>query len=77
MFSLFEEFLAASVRATRALTFCAGVCRLVGAVPAEPVTKVSEIARLESTHPKMSFTCRFRRAFFTIINRVLLIAVGE
>uniref|UniRef100_I3K9L3 LEM domain containing 3 n=1 Tax=Oreochromis niloticus TaxID=8128 RepID=I3K9L3_ORENI len=49
--------------------------RLMGAVPDEPVTKVSEIARLESTHPKMSFTCRFRRAFFTIINRVLLIAV--
>uniref|UniRef100_A0A3Q4IET2 LEM domain containing 3 n=1 Tax=Neolamprologus brichardi TaxID=32507 RepID=A0A3Q4IET2_NEOBR len=50
--------------------------RLVGAAPDEPVTEVSAIARLESTHPKMSFTCRFRRAFFTIINRVLLIAVA-
>uniref|UniRef100_A0A3Q3JJL4 Inner nuclear membrane protein Man1 n=1 Tax=Monopterus albus TaxID=43700 RepID=A0A3Q3JJL4_MONAL len=42
----------------------------------EPVTDVSEISRLESTHPKMPFACRFRRAFFTVISRVFLIAAG-
>ncbi|XP_026182080.1 inner nuclear membrane protein Man1 [Mastacembelus armatus] len=42
---------------------------------AEQVTDVSEISRLESTHPKMPFTCRFRRAFLTVISRVLLIVV--
>ncbi|CAL8323299.1 unnamed protein product [Lota lota] len=41
--------------------------------PEVPVTEVEQISRLESTHPKMSFLCRFRRAFFTVINRVLLI----
>ncbi|KAM6985999.1 inner nuclear membrane protein Man1 [Aplochiton taeniatus] len=46
--------------------------RLIGVSPEEPVTDVSEIAQLESTHPKMSFVCRFRRASFTVINRVLL-----
>lgn len=50
--------------------------RLIGAVPEEAVTDVSEISRLESTHPKMSFLCRFRRAFFTVILRVLLILAG-
>ncbi|KAJ3612390.1 hypothetical protein NHX12_020666 [Muraenolepis orangiensis] len=47
--------------------------RLTGEDPEEPVTEVGEIARLESSHPKMSFLCRFRRAFFTVINQVLLI----
>ncbi|CAL8242322.1 unnamed protein product [Merluccius merluccius] len=47
--------------------------RLTGENPEEPVTAVGQISRLESTHPKMSFLCRFRRAFFTVINRVLLI----
>ncbi|XP_063072807.1 inner nuclear membrane protein Man1 [Engraulis encrasicolus] len=50
--------------------------RLIGAVPEEAVTDVSEISRLESTHPRMSFLCRFRRAFFTVILRVLLILAG-
>ncbi|XP_036374263.1 inner nuclear membrane protein Man1-like [Megalops cyprinoides] len=50
--------------------------RLIGADPEEPVTHVSEVARLESTHPKMSFICRFRRAFFTVIHRVLLFLAG-
>uniref|UniRef100_A0A3Q0RFR2 Inner nuclear membrane protein Man1 n=1 Tax=Amphilophus citrinellus TaxID=61819 RepID=A0A3Q0RFR2_AMPCI len=50
--------------------------RLMGPVADDPVTDVSEVIWLESTHPKMSFTCRFRRAFFTVINRVLLIVVG-
>ncbi|XP_053270831.1 inner nuclear membrane protein Man1 [Pleuronectes platessa] len=49
--------------------------RLTAQVADEPVTDVSEIYRLESTHPKMPFTCRFRRAFLTVISRVFLIAV--
>lgn len=61
------------------LTVCVfvRVCRLTGQVADDPVTDVSEICRLESTHPKMSFTCRFRRAFLTVISRVFLITVGE
>ncbi|XP_035531048.1 inner nuclear membrane protein Man1-like [Morone saxatilis] len=51
--------------------------RLTGQVADDPVTDVSEISHLESTHPKMPFTCRFRRAFLTVISRVFLIAVGE
>ncbi|XP_044041815.1 inner nuclear membrane protein Man1 [Siniperca chuatsi] len=50
--------------------------RLIGQVADDPVTDVSEITRLESTHPKMPFTCRFRRAFLTVISRVFLIAVA-
>ncbi|XP_022605473.1 inner nuclear membrane protein Man1 [Seriola dumerili] len=49
--------------------------RLTGQVADNPVTDVSEISRLESTHPKMPFTCRFRRAFVTVISRVFVIAV--
>ncbi|KAM9845986.1 inner nuclear membrane protein Man1 [Aulostomus maculatus] len=48
--------------------------RLTGQVADDPVMDVSEISRLESTHPKMPFTCRFRRAFLTVISRVFLIA---
>ncbi|KAM3858917.1 inner nuclear membrane protein Man1 [Diretmus argenteus] len=48
--------------------------RLVGLNADDPLTDVSEILRLESTHPKMSFTCRFRRAVLTVISRVFLIA---
>uniref|UniRef100_A0A8C7KKQ2 Inner nuclear membrane protein Man1 n=1 Tax=Oncorhynchus kisutch TaxID=8019 RepID=A0A8C7KKQ2_ONCKI len=47
--------------------------RLIGDNPEEAVAEVSEVTRLESTHPKMSFSCRFSRAFFTVIHRVLLI----
>ncbi|XP_057709837.1 inner nuclear membrane protein Man1 [Corythoichthys intestinalis] len=50
--------------------------RLTGRVADEPMTDISEIARLESTHPRMAFTCRFRRAFLTVISRVLLVAVA-
>ncbi|XP_029351372.1 inner nuclear membrane protein Man1 [Echeneis naucrates] len=50
--------------------------RLTGHIADDPVTDVSEISRLESTHPKMPFTCRFRRAFVTVISRVFLIAVA-
>ncbi|XP_034381940.1 inner nuclear membrane protein Man1 [Cyclopterus lumpus] len=49
--------------------------RLTGTLADEPLTDWSEISQLESTHPKMPFTCRFRRAFFTVISRVFLIAV--
>ncbi|XP_074482314.1 inner nuclear membrane protein Man1 [Sebastes fasciatus] len=48
--------------------------RLSGQVADDPLTDVSEISRLESTHPKMPFSCRFRRAFLTVISRVFLIA---
>ncbi|CAN9508036.1 unnamed protein product [Ophioblennius macclurei] len=48
--------------------------RLCGKKDEDVVTDVSEILRLESTHPKMSFTCRFRRAFLTVISRVVLTA---
>ncbi|KAG5267264.1 hypothetical protein AALO_G00219820 [Alosa alosa] len=50
--------------------------RLIPGASEEAVTDVSEISRLESTHPKMTFLCRFRRAFFTVILRVLLILAG-
>ncbi|XP_077356699.1 inner nuclear membrane protein Man1 [Festucalex cinctus] len=48
--------------------------RLTGQEANEPMTDVSEVARLESTHPKMAFTCRFRRAFLTVISRVSVLA---
>ncbi|XP_071773365.1 inner nuclear membrane protein Man1 [Centroberyx gerrardi] len=48
--------------------------RLTGLNADDPVTDVSEISWLESTHPKMSFICRFRRAFLTVVSRVFLIA---
>ncbi|XP_072309458.1 inner nuclear membrane protein Man1 [Eucyclogobius newberryi] len=48
--------------------------RLTGAEAQEPLSDVSEVLRLESTHPRMPFSCRFRRAFFTVIFKVLLIA---
>lgn len=47
--------------------------RLMGTSPEEAVTEVSDISSLESTHPRMSFLCRFRRAFFTVIHRVLFV----
>uniref|UniRef100_A0AAR2IVH0 Inner nuclear membrane protein Man1 n=1 Tax=Pygocentrus nattereri TaxID=42514 RepID=A0AAR2IVH0_PYGNA len=50
--------------------------RLIAADPTQAVEEVSDISRLESTHPHMSFICRFRRAFFTVIYRVLLILAG-
>ncbi|KAK3517481.1 hypothetical protein QTP70_012532 [Hemibagrus guttatus] len=50
--------------------------RLVADDPMQLVEDVSDITRLESTHPRMSFFCRFRRAFFTVIYRVLLLIAG-
>ncbi|KAM9705253.1 inner nuclear membrane protein Man1 isoform 2-T2 [Menidia menidia] len=49
--------------------------RLNGQVADEPVTDVSEISWLESTHPRMPFTCRFRRALLTVMSKVLVVAV--
>uniref|UniRef100_A0A8C6WMD9 LEM domain containing 3 n=1 Tax=Neogobius melanostomus TaxID=47308 RepID=A0A8C6WMD9_9GOBI len=46
---------------------------LILAKSEEPLSDVSEVLRLESTHPRLSFSCRFRRAFFTVITKVLLI----
>ncbi|KAJ8249948.1 hypothetical protein COCON_G00231640 [Conger conger] len=50
--------------------------RLIGGDPGEPVADFSDVSRLESTHPKMSFFCRFRRAFFTVVHRVVLCVAG-
>ncbi|KAG7320394.1 hypothetical protein KOW79_016247 [Hemibagrus wyckioides] len=50
--------------------------RLITDDPMQLVEYVSDITRLESTHPRMSFFCRFRRAFFTVIYRVLLLIAG-
>nr|XP_015208375.1 PREDICTED: inner nuclear membrane protein Man1 [Lepisosteus oculatus] len=50
--------------------------RLIGSDPKDKVTDVSEIKYLESTHPNMSFICRFRRAFLTVIHRVVICIVG-
>ncbi|XP_052410530.1 inner nuclear membrane protein Man1 [Carassius gibelio] len=50
--------------------------RLIGADPSQPIEEVSEISRLESIHPRMSFFCRLRRAFFTVIHRVLFVLAG-
>uniref|UniRef100_A0A672RCQ3 Inner nuclear membrane protein Man1 n=1 Tax=Sinocyclocheilus grahami TaxID=75366 RepID=A0A672RCQ3_SINGR len=50
--------------------------RLIGADSAQPIEDVSEISRLESIHPRMSFFCRLRRAFFTVIHRVLFVLAG-
>lgn len=53
------------------------VSRLSGQREDDVVTDVSEISWLESTHPRMPFTCRFRRALLTVMNKVLVVAVGE
>ncbi|XP_027899088.1 inner nuclear membrane protein Man1 [Xiphophorus couchianus] len=49
--------------------------RLSGQRADDLVTDVSEISWLESTHPRMPFTCRFRRALLTVMNKVLVVAV--
>uniref|UniRef100_A0A8C1W125 Inner nuclear membrane protein Man1 n=1 Tax=Cyprinus carpio TaxID=7962 RepID=A0A8C1W125_CYPCA len=58
------------------LVVCCFLGRLIGADPAQPIEDVSEISRLESIHPRMSFFCRLRRAFFTVIHKVLFILAG-
>uniref|UniRef100_A0A1A8D3P9 Inner nuclear membrane protein Man1 n=1 Tax=Nothobranchius kadleci TaxID=1051664 RepID=A0A1A8D3P9_NOTKA len=49
--------------------------RLSGDVADEPVTDVSEISWLESTHPMMPFMCRFHRALLTVTVKLLLLVV--
>ncbi|MFT7805468.1 inner nuclear membrane protein Man1-like [Arapaima gigas] len=53
-----------------------GISRLINNGSEKSVTEVSHVTHLESTHPKMSFICRFRRALFTVIHRVLLVLAG-
>lgn len=55
---------------------CLCVFRLSGQVADDPVTDVSEISWLESTHPRMPFACRFRRALLTVMSKVVIVAVG-
>ncbi|MGH0144053.1 UNVERIFIED_CONTAM: hypothetical protein FKN15_045312 [Acipenser sinensis] len=50
--------------------------RLIGSDPKEEVNEVSDIKYLESTHPNMSFICRFQRAFVTVINRMLIFLIA-
>uniref|UniRef100_A0A3P9LG47 Inner nuclear membrane protein Man1 n=1 Tax=Oryzias latipes TaxID=8090 RepID=A0A3P9LG47_ORYLA len=50
--------------------------RLLGEDPHVPVTDVSEISQLESTRPRMPFTCRLRKAFVTVGSKVLLVAAA-
>uniref|UniRef100_A0A3Q2T4Z4 Inner nuclear membrane protein Man1 n=1 Tax=Fundulus heteroclitus TaxID=8078 RepID=A0A3Q2T4Z4_FUNHE len=50
--------------------------RLTGRVADDPVTDVSEISWLESTHPRMPLGCRFRRALLTVMSKVALVAVA-
>ncbi|KAJ8245367.1 hypothetical protein GJAV_G00270000 [Gymnothorax javanicus] len=69
--SEYEDFFATSLEWLMKSGEDVGI-RLIGEDPEEPTTDFSEVSRLESTHPKMSFICRFRRAFITVINRVLL-----
>ncbi|XP_072233159.1 inner nuclear membrane protein Man1 [Leuresthes tenuis] len=70
----FEEFLHTSLEWIIRAGQDVGI-RLTGQVADEPVSDVSEISRLESTHPRMPFMCRFRRAFLAVISKVLLVGV--
>ncbi|XP_075900341.1 inner nuclear membrane protein Man1 [Nelusetta ayraudi] len=48
--------------------------RLMGEVANELPTDLSEVRRLESTHPSMPLSCRLRRALLTVACRVLLLS---
>nr|XP_025044041.1 inner nuclear membrane protein Man1 [Pelodiscus sinensis] len=52
--------------------------RCIGNDPTEKLINVTDVKYLESTRPQMSFRCRFRRAFITVIHRlsILLLGVG-
>uniref|UniRef100_A0A4W3ITS0 Inner nuclear membrane protein Man1 n=1 Tax=Callorhinchus milii TaxID=7868 RepID=A0A4W3ITS0_CALMI len=52
------------------------VHRLIGGNTEMKVTNVTEVRYLESTHPQMSFICRFRRAFLTVLHRMFIFLVG-
>uniref|UniRef100_A0A8C6TBM6 Inner nuclear membrane protein Man1 n=1 Tax=Neogobius melanostomus TaxID=47308 RepID=A0A8C6TBM6_9GOBI len=71
----FEQWVLVSLEWTLRIGQDLGI-RLLGAESEEPLSDVSEVLRLESTHPRLSFSCRFRRAFFTVITKVLLITAA-
>ncbi|XP_072123618.1 inner nuclear membrane protein Man1 [Mobula birostris] len=50
--------------------------KLLGNDSEVKVNNVSEVLYLESTHPQMSFICRFRRAFLTVLHRMFIFLVG-
>ncbi|GCB62626.1 inner nuclear membrane protein Man1 [Scyliorhinus torazame] len=50
--------------------------KLLGSDSNAKVNAVSEVQYLESTHPQMSFICRFRRAFLTVLHRMFIFLVG-
>ncbi|XP_007903134.1 inner nuclear membrane protein Man1 [Callorhinchus milii] len=50
--------------------------KLIGGNTEMKVTNVTEVRYLESTHPQMSFICRFRRAFLTVLHRMFIFLVG-
>ncbi|XP_041071886.1 inner nuclear membrane protein Man1 isoform X1 [Carcharodon carcharias] len=50
--------------------------KLLGSDSDVKVNDVSEVQYLESTHPQMSFICRFRRAFLTVLHRMFIFLVG-
>lgn len=41
------------------------------------VTNVADVKYLESTSPKMSFRCRFRRAFVNVTHRLSILLWGK
>ncbi|XP_043565593.1 inner nuclear membrane protein Man1 isoform X3 [Chiloscyllium plagiosum] len=49
--------------------------KLLGSDSDVKVNDVSEVQYLESTHPQMSFICRFRRAFLTVLHRMFIFLV--
>ncbi|XP_062921602.1 LEM domain-containing protein 2-like isoform X2 [Mobula hypostoma] len=63
----FDEALQWILQSTRDL----GI-RLVGEDSEAPVTSVDQVTCLESTRPQMNLYCRLQRAFFTILNRMLI-----
>ncbi|XP_072886553.1 uncharacterized protein [Hemitrygon akajei] len=63
----FDEALQWILQSTRDL----GI-RLVGNDSEASVTSVVQVTCLESTRPQMNLYCRLQRAFFTILNRMLI-----
>lgn len=70
----FKEFIDVSLEWIIRAGLDVGI-RLSGQVADDPVTDVSEISWLESTHPRMPFACRFRRALLTVMSKVVIVAI--
>lgn len=52
--------------------------RCIGSDPNEmDVINVTDVKYLESTSPKMSFRCRFRRAFINVTHRLSILLLGK